>query len=190
MMISTQRNSRKNPHRAALASVFEATGGEVEYLVIAHHDPRLVTSLSEALGEESAAVLEVSQDVWDFRSPLWSEAIEWGLEQGKVEKLVLVGSSQAAGAVSRASLLCTKRAPQQDSSYRRLVAGTHRYRAVVSEAQENFAEQVKELLRVPAVQQRYPVGEIDLHALFYRAESGIFLAYDAGSGLFRPLYSA
>ena len=188
-MTPTLLHTAANAHIAALESVYGQAKSPVRWLVIAHNDLRLVNSLSSALADESAAVIQVSQDTWDFKSQGFIETVEWALKQGEVEKLVLVGSSQAAGGLSRASLAPAKMSAQADTGYGKLLAGMHRHNARVCEAQAVFVEQVRELSQIPTVHRRWRNGDLDVYGLFYRAESGLFFAYDADTDTFRPLCS-
>ncbi len=92
-MTTTLLSTTANAHIAALESVFSQATTPVQWLVIAHNESRLVNSLSSALAGESAAMLQVSQDTWDFKGKELAETIEWALQQGEIKNLVLVGSS-------------------------------------------------------------------------------------------------
>ena len=88
-------NSTSNPHIADLEASFNKTTKPVDWLVIVHKDAQTSRLLSPALVGESAAVLEVSQDKWDFSDNDLLETIEWALQQGHLKNLVLVGRSPA-----------------------------------------------------------------------------------------------
>ncbi|MCU0959398.1 MAG: hypothetical protein MUF48_04775 [Pirellulaceae bacterium] len=188
-MTSTLSRTAVNAHIAALEPVFDQALTPVQWLVIAHNNARVVDSLMSALAGESAAVLEVSQDTWDFHGGELAETIEWALQQGEVAHLVLVGSSQVGGTQIRATRAPAKTVAQADARCDKLLAGIHRLAAQHREVQDRFAEQVQQVSRIPVVHRRWRGGELAVYGLFYRAESGLFLAYDVDTDTYRPLCS-
>lgn len=179
-----------NVHLTAIQAAFSEATSQVEWLVIAHNDSHLIKSLHEALAGTSAAVLEVSQDRWDFTGSDLPEAIQWALDQGGVSNLVLVGHAHAGGADARLSFV-EPGSPEGDaadhSGYRRLVGGVQRSGQHNRSAQNRFAEQLKQLQELPAANSRQQDGELSVYGLFYRDESGLFLLYDAENDSFHPL---
>jgi len=185
-MIATLRTASTNPHIAELEAVFDEATKPIEWLVIAHNDSRMLKSLFAALNGESAALLEVSQDTWNFGKEL-SETIEWALQQGEIKNLVLVGNSQAGGAESRASLAAPPKV--DESGYAKLLAGVKQLNAQNRDTQERFASLVQQMSQIPVVHNRWSSDELAIYGLFYRAESGLFLAYDARTDTFSALVS-
>ncbi len=61
--------------------------------------------------------------------------------------------------------------------------------STIARLQERFAGQVEQLSQIPVVHSRWRDGELAVYALFHRAESGLFLAYDTDTDTFRPLWS-
>ncbi len=90
-MTSTLSTTSSNPLTAKLKLAFGQTATPVQWLVVAHNDTRLIRTLESALPDESAVVLEVSQESWDFDQ--LGEAIEWAMMNGDLQNLVLVGHS-------------------------------------------------------------------------------------------------
>ncbi|MCA9212239.1 MAG: hypothetical protein KDB27_04170 [Planctomycetales bacterium] len=185
-MATTLLATTANPQIAELENVFGEATKPIEWLVIAHNDSRMLQSLSSALNGESAAILEVSQDNWNFHKEL-SDTIDWALQQGDIKNLVLVGSSQAGGAESRASLATSTK--EDESNYSKLLAGVNRVNDENRDAQERFASLVQQMSQIPVVHNRWSSDKLAVYGLFYRAESGLFLAYDAATDTFRPLVS-
>lgn len=188
-MTTTFSTNTTNPHIAALETVFDEAENPIEWLLITHNEPRMIQSLSSALSGEQATMLELSQDTWDFAGNDLAETIEWALQNSEIKNVVLVGHSQTAGSASRASLVVPQQTKQDDSEsgYARLLAGIHRNNVQTRSAQEQFAAHVRQMLQIPVLHNRWSSGELAVYGLFYRAEGGLFLAYDADAGTFRPL---
>lgn len=176
-----------NPHLSALEPALVSAARPVEVLVVAHNDSRMLKAIFRALSRESAAVLEMSQDRWDFGDDQQSEAIEWALRQGNLNQLLLVGSSQAGGTQPRATLVANSENGQAKRGFERLVENVERNHSRIRAAQDRFAEQVRQLSQLPLVREKRANGELKLFGLFYQAESGGFLAYDLESGNYRAL---
>lgn len=175
-----------NPHIAALEHVFAKSNDTIEWLVITHNDSKMLRSLHFALGDESAAVLEVSQDTWDFEGKQLAETIEWALQQSEIKNLVLVGNSDAKGPESRASLVASKSNAALEDGYGKLLAGVQSKNARRLEAQERLAANVQQASQIPVVHNRWSNGELAVHGLFYRAETGFFMAYNTETDSFQP----
>ena len=188
-MIRKLSSKSINPHISALKAVFAQATRPIQWLVIAHNDPRLVSSLVSAFDGQSAAVLQVSQDTWDFDSKDFKEMIEWALHQGDIRDVVLVGSSQPNGATSRASLVTARPNAPEKGGYARLLARLRQHNAHMSEVQEEFADHVQKLSQLPVVRGCWSLGQLAVSGLFYRAETGLFLHYDAAANTFVPLGS-
>lgn len=177
----------KSPHIEALESVFSKASKPVEWLVIAHNDAQMLRSLSSALTGESAAVLEVSQDNWNFQDKQLPEAIEWTLQRGEIRNLVLVGNSHAGGSECRASMFASEATNGNQFDYAKLIAGVEHDNTRNRDAQKRFAAHVQQMLRIPVVHNHWSNGELQVYGLFYRAENGLFLAYNVDVDAFRPL---
>jgi len=186
-MTTSYLTTTSNPHIAALESVFAEATKPIEWLVIAHNDAQMLRSLSSALAGKSAAILELSQDTWDFEDEDLPDTIEWALQQGHLTNLLLAGSSLAGGPMSRASQFASEPISGRGSSYVKLLAGVQRSNTRNRAAQARFAEHIQRMSQIPVVHNRWSSGELAVYGLFYRAESGLFLAYDADADTFRPL---
>lgn len=185
-MTMTLNTTTTNPHIAALETVFDQAAKPIQWLVIAHNDSKMLVSLASALSCESAAVLEVPQNTWDFDGKFLPEAIEWALQQDAVKNLLLVGNSEAPGSEVRASLVADEWG-ECEGSYAKLLAGVERKNARNRDAQERFAAHVQQMLQIPVLHHRWSSGELAVYGLFYRSDSGLFLAYDNDADTFRPL---
>jgi carbonic anhydrase len=187
-MIMTSTAISTNSHIASLEKTFDQARSPIEWLVIAHRDPRMLRSLSAILEGQSAAILEVSQDEWNWSEGELSSAIEWVLQRKEIRNLVLVGHSQVGGTASRSYLLSadpSQTSDQENNGYVRLLAGVRRVQSQSHHAQMRFAADVQQFLQIPPVYRRWTLGELELHGLFFRAESGLFLTYDPDADTFR-----
>ena len=173
-----------NPHVSVLDAAVRDAAKSVEWLVIAHNDPRMLQSLNMAL--TNAAILEISQDTWDFENGPLAEALEWALEELPLKNVMLVGNSQSEGGECRAEM-ASEAAKPAGHGYERLIAGVQSRSARNRGAQQRFEDHVRSMKRVPTLRDRSAAGDLAVHTLFYRAESGLFLAYDADAQIFRPL---
>jgi len=113
----------------------------------------------------------------------------WALQQREIANLVLVGSSQTAGAAGRASLVPPKKAASGHSSYQSLIAGIQSYNVRCREIQEQFAYHARQMSQIPLVRNRWRDDRLEVYGLFYRVESGLFLVYDLETDTFKPLCS-
>lgn len=186
-MTTTFASTNRNTYIAALESAFDQSTLPVEWLVIAHNDSRLLNALSKALIGEPAAVLQVAQDTWDCAHQELANAIEWALQRGEVKNLIIAGSSHAAAAVSRASLVPPKSIDEADDSYGKLIVGIHRHNTQSREIEECFARQVEQISQIPSVQSHWQDRRLGVYGLFYRAESGLFFNYDKDTRTFQLL---
>jgi carbonic anhydrase len=147
----------------------------------------MLSALRSALAGEAAVFLEVSQDTWDFEGGQLRETVEWALEQTQIRHLMLVGHSQSGGPRSRVSLAAAESRDVTQGGYGRLVAGVQENNARHRAAQDRLAIHVRQMSDIPLVRDRYSDGELALYSLIYRAENGIFLAYDRQEDQFHPL---
>jgi carbonic anhydrase len=192
-MITSERITSDNRHIESLEHLFQNASTAINWLVIAHDESQMVDSLSSALSGQSAAILRVPQDTWDFAESELSELIEWALQQGKLENIALVGHSNAAKASRTARSVPPvsdgeRKTSEQDLS-NRLVAGARRSSAGSRQARQLFTDRMQQLSQIPVVHNRWANGELAIYGLFYQAESAMFLAYDVEEGKFRPLVS-
>lgn len=183
----TLSETSSNSYIVALESVLTHATQPLESLVIAPNDPKMLSALKMALNNEFAVVLEVSQDVWDFDGKELPQAIEWALEQTDLDQLVLVEHTLAGRRQSRASIAASEAIHSRHDSYQKLVNGVHLNNSRNRAAQDRLAVQVRQVLQIPLVANRCSTGELGVHGLVYRADSGLFLAYDTDYDAFHPL---
>lgn len=185
-MTTSIATSTTNPQISALKSVFHNAARPIQWLVVTHNDPQSRQMLLSALSNTSAAILEISQDTWDFQGQQFMETIDWVFEQGEIKHIVLVGNSQAIGGTSRA---CSpdNAADAGETGYAKLVAGVRRQSAQNRKGLQSFASHVQQLSQIPAVHRRWSSNQLTVNGLYCRAESGVVLAYDPDADTFHPL---
>lgn len=181
-MKSTLSINLDNPHINALQAHFDTADEKVEWLVIAHNESSMLSSLATALSGQAAVILEVPQETWNFEDGPLAEAIEWALEEAGVQHIILAGNSQA-GTPGRVSAVSPCEGPAP-TGYDRLLAGVQHSSVHHQNAQQQFANQTQKLWQSNAIQLRRNDHDVTMFGLFYRCEDGLFLAYDPGSEQF------
>lgn len=183
-----------SPYLASLQSLFEDKPPTLQWLVIAHNDPALIRRLSEVVDDESAAMLQIPQSSWDLEAEDLPVAVKWSIDVARVERLLLVGHSQAAPQGESASwigddLATVEPADSLQSSYQRLLGGANQVQHAIQQSKDHFAAQVSHLCEIEEVQRALVEGRLKLHTLFYVSQGGTFLLFDLVTQTFRPLNS-
>ena len=180
-----------NSYIELLEKVLSSSQKPVEYLMISHNDSSMVKAVSKALAHESAAVLEISQDTWDYRWEELTEMVEWALQNADLKHVVLVGHSQVGSSKTKASLIGGESEKERMSlnSYDRLIAKMKEVNAHNLDTKKQFASHVQALSQVPLVRDRVEINELAVYGLFYRSEGDVFLVYELETDAFRPLFS-
>lgn len=184
-MLATTSFTTRVSYISQLQHALSELSATPNWFVIAHDDPGLIQRVESSLTAiGTGVVLRVSQDLWDFHDSDLAEAIEWFLRHAAVDRLILVGDSSATGPVATAT---SKRRHGPYSAYGRLVNGVRTTGDRSKAAQERFASLIQLLIKIPTVQARLMAGELSIHGLFRRIESGVLLSFDLESGSFEPL---
>ena len=186
-MVTSFSTTTTNPLIAALENAFAEATQPIEWLVITQNDSRMLRSLAPALPRGSAAYLEVPQDAWDFEGKHLPETIEWAFQQADIKHLVLMGNSHAERSPSQASAHSSRANAVREAGRGKLLAGVQLSTARGRDNQMQFATHIHRMLRIPILNSRWSGGELAVYGLFYRAEVGLFLAYDVNADAFRPL---
>ena len=159
---------------------------ELEWLVIAHDDERLVDSLTSSLSDVAPHLMEMPQSDWDFCQGGLAEAIEWAVNQGSIKHLVLVGHSQAEDEIEHVS---PAGLPSRSDGYRRLHAGVTRTSVQTRKSQDLLEKQLEALTAMKSVRKKVLDGDLFVYGLFFLAQSATFLAYDPDRKDVLPLIS-
>lgn len=181
-----------NPYLRRLQDSSSVFQDSCQCLVISHNDSKLVVRMTQALDKYSA-MLQLPQPDWDFENPRLVDAIRWALQSVGVRQIALVGHSAVrhSGTLSengrQESASGESNHSEQSSFYNRLIAGVTQRQNQIQEAKDIFAEQFLKFLEIPDVQQRREQDALVVHGLFYLADSGVFLSFDAQSRTFHPL---
>lgn len=185
-MVAFTKPQESNLHVQNLRQLVQQSDGPISCAVFADDDPVLLRQLSEAFKKESAAIIPAPQILWSGGEYALQEAAVWSIEEAAITCLVLVGNSGAGDGVSEPMLTAQAglgEAEQGPLASARTAATKRRV------AEEYFSKHVEALLNIPEISVRLVRGSLTLHCLFYRAESGVFSAYDPWHGSFRALMS-
>lgn len=183
-MVAFSKSPESNLHVQNLRQLVEKSERHISCAVFADDDPALLRQLREAFRKESGAIIPAPQILWGGGEYALQEAVVWSIEEAAITCLVIVGNSAAGGAVSEPTLTSQTgldEAEQGPLASARNAATKRRL------AQEHFMQQVHGLLNTPEISVRLAKGTLTLQCLFYRAESGVFSAYDPWDGSFRAL---
>lgn len=183
-MLNTRDFNCSNRYVNAMESILASSRRPVQWLVITHSDPRLVKSVTSLFADRSAVILEEPQDRWDGEASDLAEMLEFALRLGNIKNLVLVGSSQSTEATSRAFIVNDEGYQSSQSSYEQMLSNMKAHQLLAKQNQDKFASLIQKLTRIPAVHDRWSTGQLALHALFYRPETGVYLYYDANTNAF------
>jgi carbonic anhydrase len=180
-----------NVHIDNLKSALEEAGpAELDYVVLAHPDNRMVAKLQKAFENSSIAVVSLPQNCWALDDASMSEFVEWTLSETTAKGIVLVGHSQG-GTPSEAIQVCPtgQVLPANQSSNRvgSLKSRVSQARECVKANEEHFVAELKCLQGKVSLQNGRVANPDFVQGLFYRAESGVFCAYDSEAKQFHAL---
>lgn len=190
-MNTTFITQTKNPHIEALRPVLLDAENLVEWLVIAHNGPQLLRSLDAALSGCSAAMLQISQDQWEFENSELASAISWAIERYHIRNLLLVGHSNTEVAESCAPHVNSDIHIDGETpvGYSRLVAGARYISSRNRDAQRAFSEHFAQLNSITAVQDSIRRDDLTTHGLIFRDEDRVFLEFDVEAEEYNLLLS-
>jgi hypothetical protein len=183
-MIAFSETSESNLHLQRLKEVCMQSDVPVSWVVFADDDPVMLRRLAAALQRESAVILPIPQALWEADGALLKDAILWLIGETGSCNLVLVGNSAAGVPVSEPFVAgqSVRREMTED-----LFTQVQRAQRLKAQVEEHFARQISSLLAVPEIDLAVARGTLRMHALYYRAESGVFAAYDPRTRSFRVL---
>ena len=149
------------------------------------------------LESKSAAMVSVAQWQWDFSQPDWQQTVGWAVGEAGVSHLLLVGHSQsvaeqAAGGHESSDTGIARRPISGSRSVNgfateRLFNGARQVQLQLRQARQHYSEQVAAACQVPPVAESLQQGKLQLHTLFYMAQTNAFHHFDVKNGQFRPL---
>lgn len=183
-MVASVKMPESNLHVRKLKQLVEQSERHISCAIFADDDPALLRQLREAFSKESGAIIPAPQVLWGAGEYALQEAAVWSVEEAAVNCLVLVGNSAAGDAASEPTLTeqtGVDETEQGPLASARTAATKRRL------AEEHFSQHVQALLNSPEIRAPLAKGKLTLYCLFYRAESGMFSAYDPASGSFRAL---
>lgn len=183
-MIAFSEASESNLHLQRMKEVCSQTDRPISWVVFADDDPAMLRRLAGALQRESAVIFPIPQALWEADGALLEDAILWLLGERGSCNVVLVGNSAAGVPVSEPFFAgqSVRIETTQD-----LFTQVQRAQSLKAQVEEHFARQVGSLLAVPEIDLAVARGTLRMHALYYRAESGVFAAYNPRACSFRAL---
>lgn len=185
-MVAASKPRESNRLVQKLKKVVQQADRSISWAVFADDDPLMLQRLGEALRKESAAIIPAPQNLWSCGGDTLEDAVVWAIEELGISYVVLVGSSAAGVPVSDPILAGRAAADEGEIKLLASVRASERKRRL---AEEDFSQQVYALVNVHEIGDRLVRGSLALHCLFYRAESGVFTAFDLRDGSFRALIS-
>lgn len=183
-MIAFSETCESNLHLQRMKEVCSKTDLPISWVVFADDDPVMLRRLAGALQREAAVILPIPQALWDADDALLEDAILWLIGERGIGNLVLVGNSAAGASVSEPFV--TGQSARRENP-KELFTQVHRAQRLKAQVEEHFARQVGSLLAVPEIDLAVARGTLRIHALYYRAEIGVFAAYDPRTHSFRVL---
>lgn len=183
-MIAFSEASESNLHLQRMKEVCSQMDLPISWVVFADDDPIMLRRLAGALRREAAVILPIPQALWEVEGALVMDAIHWLIGRRESCNLVLVGNSAAGVPVSEPFVAgqSVRREITED-----LFTQVQRAQRLKAQVEEHFARQVRSLLAVPEIDLALARGTLRMHALYYRAESGVFAVYDPRESTFRVL---
>ncbi len=163
----------------------------IKCLVIFHNDSMLARRLAQAV-EERSVMWRIPQSEWGFERQTPSKPMQAISQRGDLQRIVLAGHSQGVVATKPTTVL----GPEHDeepkfqeepasngvNTYHGLMHRVQSRQQSLQQAKEHFVRQIEHLRNAPAVAQRIESGSLELNGVFYIAESGTFLLYNASTG--------
>lgn len=158
---------------------------QIDYLVIAHSDHRMIAQLKNALGTKTFAILSLPQGAWKFDSEEIIEFTQWAFGELTIGKVLLVGHSQGGTPNTDQA-----QAPFNESEGPSLGSLDKRFdlqKQYVKDAEGHFIAELESLRSNPAIENCLLRQQGFVQALFYRWQSNAFCYYDVQNQQFKPL---
>lgn len=176
-----------NVHIDNLKSVLGDSGTtELDYVVLAHPDNRMVAKLQKAFENSSIAVVSLPQNCWALDDASMTEFVDWTLSETSAKGIVLVGHSQG-GTPSEAIQVCPTGQAGPANRIGSLMSRVSQARECVKANENHFVAELKCLRDKVSIQNGRVADPSFVQGLFYRAESGVFCAFDAEANQFHAL---
>ncbi len=179
-----ESRSSANTYADRILNLPEEQRQASSWLIIAHDDTRMIQKIQDAMVGEQAILLQVPQSHWKRDRELLTQAIRETLQSSAVTQVAVVGHSQASAAACQSKVVGSKSVAETaaDKSYQRLMNSLQNAQAQRELAKAEVAEQFQ---HVSSAGDRLDLDRnIEWHAFFYMAESGLFLRFDPQVGRF------
>ncbi|TWU29994.1 hypothetical protein [Bythopirellula polymerisocia] len=182
-MITTRAHAPESIFVDSRFEILDNSSASIETLVIALDDPYLIRCLRESLSNESAALLPISEDSLNQDGQSLAQEIERALHKLDLSSIVFVGHSMSRWACRKGVSSSTG----GNGDFSSVISGVKHFQSQSQESQKRFVSQFQQLAEIPVIASRVNCEELAISGLFYRAESGLFLAYDPALDQFQPL---
>lgn len=187
MSIAFEETTRPSQYLEQLQNAECDTSRKLDWLVVTYNDSAMIQKLKEFVGEKEMEMLEAPRGSEDVCSESMIDAVTWAIESAAVDHLLLVGHSwmgpESNGRLewregeSTASKSFTS--PDMQTSYDRLIKSAAKTQAEIQHAKESFAAHVNRYREIESIRSAVDSGRLRMYSLFYLAQSGTFLVFDA-----------
>lgn len=156
----------------------------VDWLVLSHNDTQMLAQLEEAFPDSVLAVLTLPPNRLQPVDDRLIELVEWAIAELGIKGVMLVGHSQQEMFEEQVKLLGgeARRMSHRDveslASYPSFLDRLKAAQQQTAMMQDYVATLIDNLSQITLKQGHQLCTQIRLRGLFYRAESGIFYAYD------------
>ena len=151
----------------------------------------MIERLKSAFNGRPAAVIAIPQNCWAIDEESISDLIQWAVNEIEVKGVLLVGHSQGGTPADNVQLCAEveNTTTGQESSNRlaAIMECIERTRNCVEQNEGHFVGELNSLRQLPVVQEKIVRNSNFVQGLFFRAESGVFCAYDISDQRFRAL---
>ncbi|MEZ6095850.1 MAG: hypothetical protein R3C03_16740 [Pirellulaceae bacterium] len=186
-MVATSTKHQPNQFISTIDAAFIRSPQKIDWLLIAADDDQMLRALSSAVAGESVAVVRVSQADWVHRFAELAAAIEYALEVGAIRSLILAANSTFVEVDSDSRITSKRTSKITLQTENKPFVGAWQHNSGNLPRMKNFATCVQQLRNLPAVKNCILRNHLVVCGLFFREESGLFIAYDAQEDLFQPL---
>jgi carbonic anhydrase len=169
----------------------ESESGKIDYLIIAHDDPRMLQRLCEAMGDKTVAVVTIPQTCWAMDGEAVEELLHCAVTDVRVSRILVVGHSNGGTPAEQVRILPHTATQRDEMSIQErnlsLAECLRQYEASLNCCEEHFIGQLSHVSQYAFTKEKIETGELALDGLFYRCEAGVFCVYNRDRQQFQAL---
>ncbi len=168
--------------------IAEAGQSQIDWLVVAHDDTRMLHELEKAFANQSLAVVAIPQSYWAMNEETADEMLALAVNELQVNGILLVGHSQ--GGTPNTRIRVSPHANGDRTASQPATSLMDRIRLAqehVGRCEQHFAQQLELVGQQDSVAKSLADEKLTLQGLFYRAESGVFCVFNSQTQSFRAL---